>query len=384
MGKQDMDYTLYLVTDSTTPILGDRDLCDVVRQALRGGVTVVQYRDKHSETGVLVETGKKLHALTKEFGVPLLINDRVDVALAVRCEGVHIGQDDMGARPSPRASGQADPSADGLPRHLDGPLPARPKRHHRRHGQFARRGPRGLQARRRLPRPRDRLCHGYVSAPPLRTPFPMPSRRIVHAPPCVSARKKDSKSIIGTAGLRRILEAMADAGFASVPAVAIGGIGASNAQQVVFASGHAAANLAGVAVVSAVVAAADPEAAARQLLGRLKALPPMRRDPQRQVGRALDVVALVPAVLRGVHAATPLSHNMTNLVVQNFAANVALAVGASPIMSHYGAEAEDLARLGGALVINMGTVTPDALDNYVTALRAYNQAGQPVVFDPVG
>jgi thiamine-phosphate diphosphorylase/hydroxyethylthiazole kinase len=75
---------------------------------------------------------------------------------------------------------------------------------------------------------------------------------------------------------------------------------------------------------------------------------------------------------------------MTNLVVQNFAANVALALGASPIMANYAEEAADLARLGGALVVNMGTVTPDGLDNYLQALRAYNAAGRPVVYDPVG
>ena len=71
-------------------------------------------------------------------------------------------------------------------------------------------------------------------------------------------------------------------------------------------------------------------------------------------------------------------------VVQNFAANVALAVGASPIMSNNGDEAPDLAKLGGALVINMGTVTPESLKNYVKALHAYNDADRPVVFDPVG
>jgi len=196
--------------------------------------------------------------------------------------------------------------------------------------------------------------------------------------------KKDTKSIIGTAGLRRILQALTEAGFASVPTVCIGGLNATNVQQVVFASGSAAMNVSGVAVVSTIVGASDPEAAARQLLGNLRALPPMRRDPRTQLGRGLDVVALAPAILRGVHLATPLSHNMTNLVVQNFAANVALAIGASPIMSAYGAEAEDLARLGGALVINMGTVTPDGIENYLAALRAYNKADQPVVFDPVG
>lgn len=94
-----VDYSLYLVTDSTPAILGDRDLVEVVEAALEGGVTVVQYRDKVSDTGVLVSTARKLHAVTRKHNVPLLINDRVDVALAVGCEGVHIGQDDLGMYP---------------------------------------------------------------------------------------------------------------------------------------------------------------------------------------------------------------------------------------------------------------------------------------------
>lgn len=74
----------------------------------------------------------------------------------------------------------------------------------------------------------------------------------------------------------------------------------------------------------------------------------------------------------------------TSQVVQNLAANVALAVGASPIMAGYGEEAADLCKLGGALVINMGSVDPSGLENYIKALKAYNLEGRPVVFDPVG
>lgn len=96
MTKPTVNYGVYLVTDSTAAILGSKDLVQVVESALRGGVTVVQYRDKHSERSVAVETARKLHAVTKRYGVPLLINDRVDVAVEVGCEGVHIGQDDMG------------------------------------------------------------------------------------------------------------------------------------------------------------------------------------------------------------------------------------------------------------------------------------------------
>lgn len=98
MKASEVDYSLYLVTDSTAAILGDRDLASVVEDACKGGTTVVQYRDKTSDTGDLVKIAKKLHAVTQKFNVPLLINDRVDVALAVGCEGVHIGQDDIGKK----------------------------------------------------------------------------------------------------------------------------------------------------------------------------------------------------------------------------------------------------------------------------------------------
>lgn len=97
MPKPHVDYHLYLVTDSTPAVLKDPSrFFDAVEQALRGGVSLVQLREKTADTGELVSIAKRLHELTKKYNVPLLINDRVDVALAVGCEGVHIGQDDMG------------------------------------------------------------------------------------------------------------------------------------------------------------------------------------------------------------------------------------------------------------------------------------------------
>ena len=69
---------------------------DVVEQACQGGVTIVQFREKLSDTARLVAIGRKLHEVTRKYNVPLLINDRIDVALAIGCEGVHIGQDDLG------------------------------------------------------------------------------------------------------------------------------------------------------------------------------------------------------------------------------------------------------------------------------------------------
>lgn len=186
----------------------------------------------------------------------------------------------------------------------------------------------------------------------------------------------------------QILQRLYAGDHREIPTVCIGGINASNIPQVMCKGGAQEKHPDGVAVVSAIVAADDPEAASRTLLRLVRQrheLPGGTTRTGAQTARAVDeVLGAVPSVIQLVNDLKPLSHNMTNLVVQNFAANVALAIGASPIMANYGEEAADLAKLGGALVINMGTVTPDGIQNYQKALKAYNAASRPVVFDPVG
>ncbi len=88
-----IDYSLYLVTDRGL-CLG-RNLLDVVAAAVQGGVTLVQLREKNCETREFVELARALKKLLAPTGTPLLINDRVDVALACDAEGVHVGQTDM-------------------------------------------------------------------------------------------------------------------------------------------------------------------------------------------------------------------------------------------------------------------------------------------------
>ena len=84
---------LYLVTDR--PLALGRDIEWVVSEAVKGGVTLVQLREKEIDTRQFIDLGRRLKALLAPTGVPLLINDRVDVALAVDADGVHIGQSDM-------------------------------------------------------------------------------------------------------------------------------------------------------------------------------------------------------------------------------------------------------------------------------------------------
>jgi thiamine-phosphate pyrophosphorylase len=91
--RQPLDLSTYLVTDSK--LCGARGVADVVRSAIQGGVSVVQLRDPDAKTGQLVEQARALLALLRPAGIPLIINDRVDIALAVGADGVHVGQLDM-------------------------------------------------------------------------------------------------------------------------------------------------------------------------------------------------------------------------------------------------------------------------------------------------
>ena len=150
--------------------------------------------------------------------------------------------------------------------------------------------------------------------------------------------------------MKKILDSLAADGYGNVPVVCIGGINRSNCRTVLLKSRSAENRLSGIAVVSAIIAAASPQAEAEELLKLVQGIPPFREAATRRTQQEPSmVVERVQAILKAVHDKTPLSHNMTNLVVQNFAANVALAIGASPIMANYGEEAADLAKLGGAL-----------------------------------
>lgn len=91
--KAQPDYSIYLVTDDGC--LQGRPLIDCVREALEGGVTLVQYRAKTASSAEMYAKALQLKALCDSFNVPLIINDRLDIAMAVGAAGVHLGQDDL-------------------------------------------------------------------------------------------------------------------------------------------------------------------------------------------------------------------------------------------------------------------------------------------------
>jgi len=196
--------SVYVLTDRH--IAGERSIVDLIEAALRGGATMVQLREKEGSDEEMLATGRKLQQLTHQAGVPLIINDRINVALELDAEGVHVGQSDMTARDVRQLIGA-----------------------HRILGVSAETVEEALLAEQAGA---DYLGVGDVYG---------------------TSTKLDGTPPIGLTGLAAVVQAV------SIPVVAIGGITLENAAATI------QAGAAGVAVISAVVGAADPEATTRLL-----------------------------------------------------------------------------------------------------------------------
>ena len=200
---------LYLVTDRD--LCGNNTLEDVVLRAVQGGVSCVQIREKKMTTREFIEEARGIKKILAPFAVPLIINDRIDVALAVGAEGVHVGQDDM-----PYEAARALMGHDAIV---------------------------GLSVETwEDVEEAEKLDCDYLGVSPV---FETPT-------------KTDTKGAWGLEGLARIVA------YSSHRLVAIGGINATNAGEVVRAGADC------IAVVSAICAAPDPGKASRQLVDIIK------------------------------------------------------------------------------------------------------------------
>jgi thiamine-phosphate pyrophosphorylase len=198
------DYSLYLVTDSS--LSRGRSSLEIVDAAISGGATMVQYRDKNATTRAMIEEARALLELCRARGVPFIVNDRADVALAVDADGLHVGQDDMPAALARRILGSGKilgVSAGNIE-----------------------------EALRAAAEGAD-----YIGASPI---FSTPT-------------KPDAPRPMGLEGLRALARRI------ERPVVAIGGINAPNAAAII------GSGAVGIAVVSAIVSADDVEAATREL-----------------------------------------------------------------------------------------------------------------------
>jgi len=200
---------LYLVTDRR--LCGGKPLEEVIIKAVKGGVAYVQLREKDVSTRFFVEEVKRVKKLLEQYKVPLIINDRVDVALACGAEGVHIGQEDMPFE---------------IVRKLMGPKAII-----------------GLSVETwKDVEASQKLDVSYIGVSPV---FSTPT-------------KTDTKGVWGLEGLAKIKA------FSCHPVVAIGGINESNVREVLKAGADC------VAIVSAICASPDPEMAARNINNLIK------------------------------------------------------------------------------------------------------------------
>lgn len=195
---------IYLVTDRS--LCRGHPLQEVVLQALRGGAAYVQLREKEISTREFVEEAVAIKKILSPYGIPLIINDRVDVALACGAEGVHLGQEDMPYQTARRLMGKEAIIGLSVETWQD------------------------VEAA-------EMLDVDYIGVSPV---FATPT-------------KTDTKKPWGLEGLRRVKA------FSRHPLVAIGGINDATAESVVRAGAHC------LAVVSAICASDDPQAAAMRL-----------------------------------------------------------------------------------------------------------------------
>ncbi len=203
---------IYLVTDRN--LCRNRTLSDIVMQAVQGGVAYVQLREKDISTRLFVEEANAIKKILKPHNVPLIINDRIDVALACGAEGVHIGQDDMPYAIARKLMGIKAIIGLSVETWAD-------------------------------VEESQRLDVDYIGVSPI---FPTPT-------------KTDTKGAWGLEGLAKIKA------FSRHPLVAIGGINQANAADVIAAGADC------IAVVSAICAATDPVAATRNLKNIIDAMP---------------------------------------------------------------------------------------------------------------
>ncbi|CCK69856.1 bifunctional hydroxyethylthiazole kinase/thiamine-phosphate diphosphorylase KNAG_0D01040 [Huiozyma naganishii CBS 8797] len=338
VSKKDVDYSLYLVTDSTMLPEGTT-LSSQVLAGLRNGVTLVQLREKDTDTKTFIAEAMEVKKLCDQFRVPLIINDRVDVALAIDADGVHVGQDDM---PIPMVRKLLGPDkilgwSVGKVSEVE---------------TLAEWGPDMI----------DYIGIGMV--------FP------------TKTKKNPKKSPMGPQGVCRILDALETNGADWCRTVAIGGLHPDCIERVLLQCGslNGKRSIDGISLVSDIMA--SPDAARSTRILRELILKNYYNYVDVQLKKSAAAIN-VKSVLNQVTKNRPLVQHMTNKVHQNFGANVTLALNGSPIMSEIQSEARDLAQIPNAsLLVNTGSVAP--IETVKTAIEAYNEFKRPIVFDPVG
>ena len=320
--KSDIDYSVYLVTNNELVPEG-LTIYDQVEKSLQNGSTIVQLREKELDTGAFIERARKIHEITQKYGVPLIINDRVDIAMAVDAEGVHVGQDDM------------DPV---LVREMIG---------------------------------NDKILG-------VSTRCEEELMKVINSPALIdyvgmgtvysTSTKIVKRAPLGPAGVKELLKVIS-LNKPKLKSVIIGGLNKYNIAWTLSSCAYQGLNTNGVAVVSCIMGQSDAGLETKEILESVR-LGYGKSLAENQVVNIKQEAAVV--------------HFITNSVAKYFSANICIAAGGSPIMSELADEFKSFSKIPKiGLVLNTGMPTSSSIGIYKAAIKAYNSQMKPIIYDPV-
>ena len=202
-----VDYSLYLCTDRN--LLNGKNFEETIELAIKGGVTIVQLREKNCSSREFLEIATSIKKITSKYKIPLIINDRIDIALAVNADGVHVGQDDLPCKTAREILGE------------------------------------------------EKIIGVSVSTVETAIKAEIDGANYIGVGAIFKTSTKTDAEIVSLETLKKIRDSV------KIPVVAIGGINKSNLPQI-------KNFIDGVAVVSAIISNENPEVAAKDLLQILK------------------------------------------------------------------------------------------------------------------
>ncbi|KAL9654317.1 hypothetical protein ABK040_010348 [Willaertia magna] len=327
VNKELIDYSLYVVTDTLQSNQQNRTIEETIQLAIEGGASIVQYREKSNNLSnrEIYQTAKRLKEITQFYQIPLIINDRVDIALAIDADGVHVGQSDLPPKDVRKLIGQ------------------------------------------------DKILGVTVGNEEELNEAIMANADYIGTNAIFSSVTKKDTDTIGLKGVQHIMELKNSKKLISdLKVVGIGGLKKENVKQVLNCG------IDGVAVVNSIIGQKDVISATKELRHLIDL---HKNNNDINLTRVKENFR---ESLRQIKKKRPLIHNITNYVVANQSANALLSIGASPIMSLHPKEMENLVNISNALLINIGTLNDISIEANHLAAKTATKLGKPIVLDPVG
>ena len=323
---KNFNWDLYLVTEEK--LSKGRDTLEVVKKAIVGGIDVIQMREKGLDLKTRYKIGKNIREITRKENVIFIVNDRVDLALALEADGVHLGQSDLPLTEAKKLLGDE---------YIIGKS-ASTKRE-------------AIEAEKNGA---DYLGIGAI----YRTD---------------SKEETKYKEGIGCDGLKKIREK------SSLPLIAIGGIKPDNSKKIIKSGADT------ISVITAISRAENIKEQTSKFKEKIK----NHKDKYKNFNGRINKMDnkfynSFQNIINWINKDKPLIHHITNNVTVNDCANITLNWGGLPVMAPGAKEAAEMVESASALVLNIGTIHDSQLEAMLKAGKKANKLNIPIILDPVG